>query len=72
MDKEMKMMVHTIVDEMGKIEKKIDGRFDILESRLDSMQHEINACKLERESIWHCLWESDRNGSINICKCKSA
>ncbi len=47
----MKMMVNTVVDEMGKIEKKIDVRFDRLESRLDSMQHEINACKLERESI---------------------
>ncbi|MDE5597532.1 MAG: hypothetical protein K2J04_06835 [Lachnospiraceae bacterium] len=54
MDNEMKMMFNAILEEMGKTEERIyarmDSRFDKIEVRLESMQHEINACKLERES----------------------
>ncbi|MCM1123213.1 MAG: hypothetical protein NC416_11575 [Eubacterium sp.] len=58
MDRETKTMLNAILDEMGRMEGRInkkfeavDARFDRLESRMDIMQHEINACKLERESI---------------------
>ena len=62
MDNEIKVILNTILDEMGRIEERInkrmdkcldalDERFDKIENRLEIMQHEINACKLERESI---------------------
>ena len=55
MDNEMKMMFNTILEEMGRTEERIyarmDSRFDKIEVRLEPMQHEINACKLERESL---------------------
>lgn len=62
MDKETKMMFNSIIEEMERMEnrisKKMDKRFDAvdkhfdeIESRLEIMQHEINACKLERETI---------------------
>lgn len=51
MTEEMKMMVNTILEEMERMENRINRRFERIEERLDSMQHEINACKLERDSI---------------------
>lgn len=36
---------------MGRIEERTNKRFDIVEAHLESMQHKVNACKLERESI---------------------
>ena len=45
------MMLNTILEEMGRVEERTNKHFDNIESKLDSMQHEINACKLERESI---------------------
>lgn len=55
MNEEMKVMVNTLIDEMGRMEdrinKKMDERFDKIETCLESMQHEINLCKLERDSI---------------------
>ena len=58
MDDEIKMMLNTILDEMGRMEDRINKRFDAVDERfnkigahLETMQHEINACKLERESI---------------------
>ncbi len=51
----MKVKVNTIIDKMGRMEDRInrrtDERFDKIETRLESMQHEINACKLERDLI---------------------
>ncbi len=34
-----------------RINRRMDERFDKIETRLESMQHEINACKLERDLI---------------------
>ena len=58
MDDEIKVMLNAIMDEMGRIEERInkrfdaeDKRFDKIENHLEIMQHEVNACKLERESI---------------------
>ena len=58
MDDEIKMMLNTILDEIGRIEDRInkrfdavDGRFDKIEARSETIQREVNACKLERESI---------------------
>lgn len=51
MTEEMKRMVNTILEEMDRMENRINRRFERIEVRLDSMQHEINACKLERDSV---------------------
>lgn len=57
-EEDMKMYVNMLVDEMGRLEtrvnhrfEKVGERFDRMDSRLDSMQHEINACKLACDSI---------------------
>lgn len=58
MNDELKMVVNAIIEEISKTEeriyKKIDERFDQADRRfnkiefcLESMQHDINACKLE-------------------------
>lgn len=51
MDSEMKMMFNTILEEMGRIEDRTNQHFNELENRLESIQHEVSACRLERESI---------------------
>lgn len=51
MTKEMKWMVNTILEEMERMENRINRRFEGIEDRLESMQHEINACKLEPDSV---------------------
>lgn len=57
MEKDMKMYVNALVEEIGNVEagmdkrfRKIDERFDRMDIRLDSMQHEINGCKLAIET----------------------
>jgi len=55
MDSETRMMLNRILEEMALMEERIctrmDKRFEKIESQLELMQHEVNACKLERESI---------------------
>ena len=55
MDDEIKMMFNAILEEMSRTEERIyarmDSRFDKIVARLESMQHEINACKLEKDTI---------------------
>lgn len=72
MTEELKMMFNTILEEMERMENRInkrmdyrfdqvDRRFDQMDQRLESMQHEINACKLERDSVGLLIQESDRH-----------
>ncbi len=56
MDKETKMMVNAIVEEIWKMEKRINKRFEQINKRLDkidtyleSMQHEIKKRKRLKE-----------------------
>lgn len=58
MNEETKMMINAIVDEMGKMESRINNRFSEMNERFNkidmqllSMQHDINACKLEKETL---------------------
>lgn len=44
---------------MGRIEERTNKRFDKIEAHLESMQHKVNACKLERESISILLKKTD-------------
>ena len=59
MDKEMKMMIDSILEEMGRIEERTNKRFDKIEAHLESVHQEVNACKLERESISMLLKKID-------------
>lgn len=51
MDNEIKGMLNAIMDEMGRMEERLNSGMDKIENRLEIMQHEINACKLERETM---------------------
>ena len=55
MNDELKMVVNAIVEEISRTEdrlnKRFNERFDKLEQRLDAMQHDINACKLEAGTL---------------------
>ena len=51
MDNETKMMLNAILEEMGRMGSRIDQRFDKIDFQLESMRHEVNACKLEKESV---------------------
>jgi len=51
MDNETKMMLNAILEEIGRIDERTNKRFDKIDARLESLQHEVNACRLERESI---------------------
>ena len=59
MDKETKMLLNAIIEELGKTEERLYKRFDKMDMRLESMQHEINACKLERDSVGLLLKKID-------------
>ena len=68
MDKEMKMMVNAIIEEIGKMEdrinKRMDERFNKMEACMDAMRHEVNACKLERESISLLIKKVDQHEKL--------
>ena len=62
MDKETKELFNALVEEMGKMEERlnsrmdkrfdeVDRRFDRMDNRLNQMQHEINANRLDKETI---------------------
>ena len=40
-----------LLEEMDRLQTNLTNRIDRINSRIDSMQHEVNACKLDRESI---------------------
>lgn len=50
-EKDMKLYVNMLVDEIGRVENKMDHRFKQVDARLDSMQHEINGCKLAVDTV---------------------
>ena len=51
-DDEIKMMLNTILDEIDRMEDRINKRFDKIGARLENMQHVVNACKLkENQSL---------------------
>ena len=51
MDNETKMMLNAILEEIGNVEARTNKRFDKIDAKLEAMRHEVNACKLERESV---------------------
>lgn len=60
MDNETKMMLNAILEEIGNVEERTNKRFDKIDAQLETMRHEINACKLERESVSLLLKKIDQ------------
>ncbi|MCM1409264.1 MAG: hypothetical protein NC305_01800 [Lachnospiraceae bacterium] len=50
-EKKLAVYEDLLIREMYKIQENLSDRIDKIETRLDTMQHDINACKLERESV---------------------
>jgi len=78
MEADVKIYVNGLVDEMGRMEsrinerfEKVDERFDRMDAHLDSMQHEINACKLEAGTLDLLLKKIDQLWpNTEYCKCE--
>ncbi len=58
MNQEIREMFNMVIEEMGRMEDRINRRFDALEARMDklearmeAMQHEINANRLEKDTL---------------------
>lgn len=51
MDKEMRDMFNAVIEEIGNSEERINGRLDSIENGMGQIRSEVNACKLERESV---------------------
>ena len=60
MDDEIKMMLNAIIDEIGRTEERTNKHFDKIEKELEILHHEVNACKLERESIGLLIKKKDQ------------
>lgn len=59
-DNELKMLFNSVIEEVGKLGDRVDRGFAGINDKLDSMQHEINACKMERESVSLLLQKIDQ------------
>ena len=53
MNEEMRKMFNAILEEIGRVEEKMDGHLERLEMEVEVLQHEVNACKLESDA-WGC------------------
>ncbi len=62
MDKEMKLMFNAVLEEIARVEEKLEKKIDKLEEKMDErfqkvyhdmelLYHEVNACKLEKDTI---------------------
>ena len=67
MNDEMKMMFNAVLDEIGRMDEKsdkkfesINRRFDKIDAELESLHHEVNACKLERDSVGFLIKRLDK------------
>ena len=50
-DKELRMMLNTIIEEIGKVSDRMDEGFRKSEEAHESIQHELNALKFDHESV---------------------
>lgn len=64
MDKETRAMFNAILEEMARmeerIERKMDSRFQRIENELEQLHHEVNACKLEKDAVQLLIERGDR------------
>lgn len=50
-DKELRMMLNTIIEEIGKVSDRVNEGFRKNEEAHESIQHELNALKFDHESV---------------------
>lgn len=62
-EKDIKLYVNMLVDEMGRIENKMEQRFKQVDMRLDAMQHEVYGCKLASETVSLLMQRMDQHES---------
>lgn len=60
MNNENKVLFNAIIEELGRMEERMNKRFDKIEDTPGSLHHEVNACKLERESVSILLKKIDQ------------
>ena len=53
MDQDMRDMVHMIIDEMACMEERIYKRFDSHESRLGRIEERFDRMDRQLDAIWH-------------------
>lgn len=53
MDQDMRDMVHMIIDEMARMEERIYKRFDSHESRLGRIEERLDRMDRQLDAIWH-------------------
>lgn len=58
MNEEMRKMFNAILEEIGRVEEKMDGHLERLE--MEVLHHEVNACKLERDAVGLLTRRMDR------------
>ena len=51
MDKETKMMFNSVLEEMAKMEERINERFDTMERRFEKMENHIELLMLQGLSL---------------------
>nr|WP_300841658.1 hypothetical protein [uncultured Acetatifactor sp.] len=51
MNEEMRKMFNAILEEIGRVEEKMDGYLERLEMEVEVLHHEVNACKLESDAV---------------------
>lgn len=60
MNEEMRNMFNAILEEIGRVEEKMDRRLGRLESEIEALHHEVNACKLESDAVGLLIRRMDR------------
>lgn len=71
MDRETREMFNAVLEEMSRMEERmekrmderfdaVDRRFERLENRMELLHHEVNACKLEQESVGMLIKHIDK------------
>ena len=48
---ETKELFNALVEEMGEMEERMNRRFEKVDNTLEQMKHEINACKLDKDTV---------------------
>lgn len=66
MDSRIAESENLLLEEMDRLETKLTTRIDKIDKRLDSLQHDVNACKLEAGTLELLEKRIDRLETINF------
>lgn len=67
MDRETREMFHAVLEEISRVEIRMEKRFDAVDERferveneLEQLHHEVNACKFEKDTIQLLIKRDDQ------------